>query len=73
MSEFRRRYANRNVDTIMIDTESTFWAIVCKTVRPMLSDRRPVCPVLSVTLVHCGQTVARIKMKLGMQAGLGLA
>jgi len=30
------------------------------------------CPVcLSVTLVHCGQTVARIKMELGTQVGLG--
>jgi len=29
----------------------------------------PVC--LSVTLVYCGQTVGRIKMKLGMQVGLG--
>jgi len=28
---------------------------------------------LSVTLVHCGPTVGRIKMKLGMQVGLGLA
>ena len=27
--------------------------------------------VLSVTLVYCGQTVSRIKMKLGMQVGLG--
>jgi len=27
--------------------------------------------VLSVTLVYCGQTVQRIKMKLGMQVGLG--
>jgi len=27
--------------------------------------------VLSVTLVYCGQTVKRIKMKLGMQVGLG--
>jgi len=24
-----------------------------------------------VTFVHCGQTVGRIKMKLGMQVGLG--
>ena len=52
------------------------WATVCTTVRPMLSDRcLPVCPVLSVclsvTFVHCGQTVGRIKMKLGMQVGLG--
>ena len=29
------------------------------------------CPVLSVTFVHCDQTVAWIKMKLGMQVGLG--
>ena len=29
------------------------------------------CPVcLFVTFVHCGQTVGRIKMKLGMQVGL---
>jgi len=27
--------------------------------------------VLSVTFVHCGQTVVRIKMKLGMPVGLG--
>jgi len=26
---------------------------------------------LSVTFVHCGQTVGRIKMKLGMRVGLG--
>jgi len=42
----------------------------------MLSDRCPsvclsVLCVLSVTLVHCGQTVGRIKMKLGLQVGLG--
>ena len=30
------------------------------------------CPVcLSVTFVQCGQTAGRIKMKLGMQVGLG--
>ena len=37
-----------------------FWATVCKTVRPMLSDRRlsyPVLSVLSVMLVNCGQRV----------------
>jgi len=34
-------------------------------------DDDDVCPVLSVTLVHCGQSVGWIKMKLGMQAGLG--
>ena len=27
--------------------------------------------VLSVTLMYCGQTVGWIKMKLGMQVGLG--
>ena len=47
-----------------------FWETVCKMVRPMLSDRCPVWPVLSVT-VYCGQTVGRIKMKLGMQVDLG--
>jgi len=35
----------------------------------------PVClsvlSVLSVTFVHCGQTVGRIKMKLGSQVGFG--
>ena len=30
-----------------------------------------VLSCLSVTFVHCGQTVGRIKMKLGMQVGLG--
>jgi len=31
-----------------------------------------VCPVcLSVTLLYCGQTVGWIKMKLGMEIGLG--
>ena len=40
-----------------------------KNIRPMLSVRcLSVC--LSVTLVYCGQTVGRIKMKLGMQVGL---
>jgi len=54
-------------------TSDTFRATVCKTVRPMLSDRcLSVClSVLSVTFVHCGQTVGRIKMKLGAQVGLG--
>ena len=44
---------------------------VCKTVRYMLSDRcLSVCPVLSVTLMYCGQTVERINMKLVVQVGL---
>jgi len=43
-----------------------FWATVCKTVRPMLSDRcLSLLSCLSVTLVYCGQTVGQIKVKLG--------
>ena len=49
---------------------SRFWATVSKTVCPMLSIRCLSCPVLSVTFVHCGQTLGRIKMKLGLQVGL---
>jgi len=53
-----------------------FWATVCKTVRPILWDRCLSClsvclSVLSVTFMHCGQTVGRIKMKLCVQVGLG--
>jgi len=54
----------------------SFWATVCKTVCPMLLDHclscLSVCPVLSVTLVYCGQMVGWIKMKLSVQVGLGL-
>jgi len=62
--------------TTMSDLHSAVFVIhflttVCKTVRPMLLDRRPVLSCLSVTLVYCGQTVGRIKMKLGMLVGLG--
>ena len=51
----------------------TFWATVCKTVCPMLSDRCLVLSVIcmSVTLVYCGQTVGWIKMRLGMEVSLG--
>jgi len=55
----------------------SFWATVCKTVSHTLSDRRLVLFVLSclsylsVTLEYCGQTVGRIKTKLGMRVGLG--
>jgi len=51
------------------DLSICFWATVCKTVHPMLSDRGPVC--LSVTLVFCGQTVGWIKMKLGTDVCIG--
>jgi len=60
------------------------WANVCKTVRPMLSDRclsslsvslsvlscLSVC--LSVTLVYCSQTVGWIKIPLGREVGFGI-
>ena len=36
-----------------------------------LSYQTVVLSVLSVTFVYCGQMVGRIKMKLGMQVGLG--
>jgi len=40
--------------------------------RHMLSDRCLSClSVLSVTFMHSGQMVGWIKMKLGMQVGLG--
>jgi len=40
----------------------------------MLSDCCPVClSCLSVTLVYCGETVGWIKMKLGIEEGLGQA
>jgi len=45
------------------------FALCCRTVVC------PVCPVCltcpSVTLVYCGQTVGWIKMKLGMEVGIG--
>jgi len=47
-------------------TSMYFCATVCNMVRPVLPDR--CLSVLSVTLVHCGQTVGWIKMKLGTQA-----
>jgi len=53
-----------------------FWATVCKTVRLLRSVRCPSClsvclSCLSVTFVYCGERVGRIKMKLGLQLGLG--
>jgi len=57
---------------IAVPIVQAFWATVCKTVCHTPSDRcLTVCPVLSVTLVYCGQTVGSIKMKLGTQVGLG--
>ena len=53
-----------------------FGGTVYKTVRPVITPLSVClsvylsCPV-SVTLVYCGQTVERIKMKLGTQVGHG--
>jgi len=62
-------------DTLEIVVLSFYWPTVCKTVRPMLSVRCLsvclFCPVLTVTLMYCRQTVGRIKMKLGMRVSLG--
>jgi len=52
-----------------LDRFSHVWATVSKTVFPYTI--RPLS-VLSVTLVYCGQTFGRIKMKLGMWVGLDL-
>jgi len=49
---------------------SLYWATVCKTVHPMLSDSC-LSAILSLTLEYCGQTVGWIKMPLGMEVGLG--
>jgi len=54
---------------VTIHRNSCVWATVCKTVRPILSDRCLSC--LSVTLVYDGQTIGWLKMKLGMKVGLG--
>jgi len=46
-----------------------FWRPFVK--RFALCYRTVALSVLSLTLVYCGQTVGRIKMRLGMQVGLG--
>jgi len=53
-----------------VTVSSPFWATVCKKVHPMLSDHYLSC--LSVCNVGvCGQTFGWIKMKLGIEVGLG--
>jgi len=55
---------------VLVNSEQYFWVTVCKTVRPMRSDR--VCPVLPCqSVTYYGQTVGSIKMKLFVQVGLG--
>jgi len=46
-----------------------FWATVCKTVCPMLSDRCPVLSVCDVGVLWPNRW--RIEMKLGTQVGFG--
>jgi len=59
--------------TVNSTTLQDCWATVCKTVRPMLSDRCVSClSYLFVTSVYCGQTVGRIGMPLDADVGLGL-
>jgi len=60
-----------------ISISSVVLGAVCKTFRPVLRDRCPVClscpsslSDLSVTLMYCGQTGGLIKMKLGTVVGL---
>ena len=49
-----------------------FWVTICNMVHPMLSDHCQYCPLCqSATLVYCRQTVGWMKMKLGVQVGLG--
>jgi len=68
-------YTRESSQTQRSHVDCISWATVCKTVRPMPSDRCLSCPVmsvcLSVMLVYCGQTVGWIEMKLGMEVGLG--
>jgi len=52
----------RNPDFLPYSRSSSFWATVCKTACPVLSDRCPLC--LDVMLVYCGQTVGWIKQPL---------
>jgi len=74
VSVFRLNYAFRLI------VEGLIWCVSGVSGRPFvkrfaLCYRSVVClscpSVLSVTFVHCGQTVGRIKMKLGTQVGLG--
>jgi len=70
------QYKQADQEAYLYAEHLLFGATVCKTVRPMLSDRClsclscPIC--LSVTLLYCGQTDGWIKkMKLRLGVGLG--
>ena len=76
-SRYRRHYhlllaaADRPLDRCINICRTHFWRPPVK--RFALCYRTVVLSVctVSVTLVHCGQTAGRIKMKLGKQVGLG--
>jgi len=57
-----------NMSRFRLVFSGSFWATVCKTVQAMLSDR---CPVLSVCDIGLLWPNGWMKMKLGMQVGLG--
>jgi len=48
-----------------------YWVTICKTAHAYAIRPLSVCPVLSVMLVYCGQTVGWIKTKLSTEVGLG--
>jgi len=49
---------------------SHFWATICRTVHPILSDRCLSCPVCLWRWCFCSQTVGWIKMSLDTEVGL---
>ena len=53
---------------VTLSNLSHFWATICKTVHPMLSDH---CLSVLSCLSVCDVGVIWIKMKLGMEVGLG--
>jgi len=67
----RARYTSLCVYVFAYVSSSRFWATIYKTIRPMLYGTVVCLVCLSVTLVHCGQTVGWIKIPLGMEVGLG--
>jgi len=69
---------NSSIDLPSYRRFSRFWATVCKKLRPMLSDRCPVClsvlscPVLSCPVLSCLSVCdVSVLWQLGMQIGLG--
>ena len=53
-------------ETVLLDTSPTTWTFRLHDISPPICPLS-VCPVCNV--LYCGQTVGRIKMKLGMQYG----